>query len=319
MSGRTRPLARIPGLLPLADAQLGVMSRSQLAGLGVTRHHIRRQLDAQRWQAIGSRVVVLMTGALDPEQQLWVAVAHGGMRAPLAGLTSLAVHGFHGWEDPRRHLLVPHSGRVPPLEGVVAHQARALDPADVVLRRGLPCTTVPRSTLDAASRMPQQNSALGLVIAVVQQRLTTARDLSRALDARPTQPYRSALRATLQRIDEGAESLREVQVGSLLREAGFIRWRRQVVIETPRGPRRYDLGATLADGTLLLLDVDGPHHQDPAVRAVDLAKDAEAIALGHAVLRIPVQSVAVAGTQLVQQLTRIRVEAEHRSGRRNAS
>lgn len=319
MSGRTRPLARIAGLLPLADAQMGVVSRAQLAELGVTRHHVRRQLDAQRWQAIGTRVVALMTGALDPEQQLWVAVAHCGVSSPLATLTSLEVQGLRGWEPQKRHVLVPHSTRVPPLEGVVIHQSRAIDPGDVVIRRGLPCTSVPRSTLDAAAAMQHQNSSKGLVIAVVQQRLATADDLLRELERRPTQPFRADLRTALQRSAEGAESLREVEVGSLLREAGFPRWQRQVVIQTPRGSRRFDLGVRLADGTLLLIDVDGPHHQDPAVRALDVAKDAEAIALGHASFRIPVESVSVARAQLLQQLTRIRVEAERRSGRRSAS
>lgn len=319
MTGRTRPLARIPGLLPVADAQLGVVSRAQLADLGVTRHHVRRQVDAQRWQTIGPRVVALMTGALDAEQQLWVAVAHCGGSSPLAGLTSLEVHGLRGWEPEMRHALVPHSTRVPPLDGVVIHQARSIGPADVVVRRGMPCTSVVRSALDAAAGMPHETSAQGLVIAVVQQRLSTADDLVRGLERRPTQPFRAALRTALQHTADGAESLREVEVGSLLREAGFIRWQRQVVIRTPRGTRRFDLGVQLADGTLLLIDVDGPHHQDPAVRALDVAKDAEAIALGHATFRIPVESLSVARAQLLRQLTRIRVEAERRSGRGIAS
>jgi hypothetical protein len=319
MSGRTRPLARIPGLLHLADTQLGVVSRTQLAELGVTRHHVRRQLDAQRWQTIGPRVVALMTGVLDAEQQLWVAVAHCGGSSPLATLTSLEVQGLRGWEPEKRHVLVPHSTRVPRLEGVVIHQTRGIDPADLVVRRGLPCTSVSRSALDAAAAMPHVNSAQGLLIAVVQQRLATAGELVRELDRRATQPFRASLRTALEQTADGAESLREMEVGALLREAGFTRWQRQVVIQTPRGSRRYDLGVRLADGTLMLLDVDGPHHQDPAVRAVDVAKDAEAIALGHVVFRIPVASLSVARAQLLRQLTRIRVEAERRSGRRNAS
>lgn len=319
MTGRTRPLARIPGLLQLADAQLGVVSRAQLASLGVTRHHIRRQVDAQRWQTIGTRVVVLMTGALDHEQRLWVAVAHCGMSWPLASLTSLEVQGLRGWETPDQQVLVPRGISVPALHGVVVHRTRGIDQSEVVVRRGLPCTAVPRSTLDAAASMPHQNSAAGLLIAVVQQRLATAEDLVRELDRRPTQPFRASLRSALLHVSEGSESLRENQVAQLLGEAGFTDWQRQVVIETPRGTRRYDLGVRLADGTLLLIDVDGPHHQDPAVRSVDLAKDAEALALGHAVLRIPVDALAVARARLLQQLTRIRTEAELRSAGRRAS
>lgn len=312
-------MGTVPGLYDLADRQLAVVSRTQLAGLGVSRHHVRRQVQAQRWQLVGSRVVALVSGVLAREQRWWVAALHCGTSGALASLTVLEIAGLAGWESPDAHVLVPHSVRVPALPGLVVHQSRAFGPDDIRQVGGFPCTSVARAAIDAAAAQRHPRRAAGLVVAVVQQRVTTPERLLDELDARPVTTHAPVLRAVLLEASSGADSVREIDVSRLLRRAGLASYRRQVPVTTPEGVGHYDLGADLADGTLLLVEVDGRHHLDPRRRIVDQAKDAAAIAQGHRVLRIPVDALPAAEAQVVEQFRTIRVEAERRTGRRNAS
>ena len=170
MTGRTRPLSRIPGLLALTEEQLGVVSRRQLRALGVTRDHERSQIEAQRWSRATPRVVALLTGALDRDQWMWVAQLHGGQAAQLFAETALEAHGMTGWELEDALILVPHGLKVPAANGLVVHHSRRAGSARPVLRRGLRCEPAARAVVSSADRMANERRALGLVLAAVQQR-----------------------------------------------------------------------------------------------------------------------------------------------------
>ena len=290
MTGRTRPLGTIPGLLELAEAQHGAVARNQLRELGVTRSHVRSQFAAQRWQPVGPHVVALMTGPLDAEQRRWAGVLHTSPDGLLSDLTCLEVHGLTGWETGGIDVLLPHGRRTAPWNGVVLRRSRDIPAEDRCVRRGLRCTTPERAVLDAASRIGSPRAAAGLVLAVVQQRVTTVEAIGARLE-RDTSSRRNAatIRDALASAHAGADSLAEVDVMDLLHRAGLVRIRRQVLIRTPRGRRPVDVLVELPDGSLLAIEVDGVHHADPAVRAVDAEKDAALLAAGIPVIRIPVQ------------------------------
>jgi very-short-patch-repair endonuclease len=315
MTGRTRPLDHHPDLAALARAQLGVVRRSQLVALGVTRHHVRSQVEAQRWRSIGPHVVVLHTGPLTRAQARWVAALHAGPRASLAGLTALELHGLRGWPADRAHVLVPQGASVPPLPGLVVHTTRRPVDEDVIRRTGwCPVTTVARSALDAARWDTSARRAAAVVLAVVQQRLTTPRELATCLARLDRVRHGTAIAAAIDDAAGGADSLAEVDVARLVVRAGLPRPRRQVVVDTPEGPRRVDLVVDLPDGRLLVLEVDGIHHAEPGVRLADAVKDAAIVAAGHQVLRLPVQGVRADPGAVLRQLTAIREMAARRSG-----
>ncbi|HET7901137.1 MAG TPA: DUF559 domain-containing protein [Candidatus Nanopelagicales bacterium] len=69
----------------------------------------------------------------------------------------------------------------------------------------------------------------------------------------------------------------------------------------------------LPDGTRLVLEIDGPQHDDPRARWVDSQRDAELIALGYRVLRIPAYVVRTDPDRVVAQLRGIRLHAEQRA------
>ena len=289
---------------------MGVVSRQQLRALGVSRHHERSQMEAQRWSRPTSRVVALLTGSLDREQWMWVAQLHAGQTAQLFAETSLEAHGMRGWEPEQALVLVTHGVKVPAASGLSVHHSRRAGSILPVVRRGLRCEPAARAVISAAVRMPSERRALGLVLASVQQRITTPHDIAAQLGAGTR--HAAAIRRVLGHAEAGADSLREVDLGHLVLRAGFTSFRRQVRVDTVDGSRPYDVGADLADGTLLLLESDGVHHLDPRVREADATKDAAAAALGHRVVRIPVQLLGQHEARIVQQLSRIRIQAEKR-------
>jgi very-short-patch-repair endonuclease len=312
MTGRTRPLAVVPGLLELAEAQDGVVHRDQLAQLGISHAHVRSQVRAQRWVPIGASVVSLMTGALTHGQLRRAALLHVGPRGQLDGLSALEQAGLVGWTTDAVHVLLPHGVVISSLPGVVLHRTRQLDDRDTTPRAGLRCSSVARATVDAASRMSSRRSAAGLVHAVVQQRLARPSEVSECLERLRKVRYVDTIRAAIAAADAGADSQSEVDATRVLRMAGLTSYRRQHVVMTADGPRRYDLVVDLPDGTLLLVEVDGPHHDDPRRRAADMEKDASAIAAGHQVLRMPALLLRHDEDAIVQRFARIRAAALRR-------
>lgn len=288
MTGRAGALDSVPGLRELAIAQHGVVRRDQLAVLGVTHQHVRTQRTAERWTTYGPRVVVLKSGRLSLLQRRCVAALHAGPRAVVAGRTSLELGAYDGRLVIASHVLVPHGLLPPPLPGMAAHQSRHLDPCDIDDAVWPPRTTPARSAVDAASWERNGRSACGLVVAVAQRGIATAGQMLDVIERLGPVRHRKALIAVLGESADGAESVAESDAATMMRQAGLGVPRRQVVVPTSIGPRPVDLVAELPDGRMLAVEVDGPHHLDPQVRAADLAKDAALLAAGYAVIRIPV-------------------------------
>ncbi len=312
MSGRTHPLDTVPGLRDLARVQHGVVRRTQLGELGVTRHHIHRQVDAERWTTIGSRVVVLARGGLTREQRRWVALVHAGSPAYLAAWTALECRGTRGWEREPVHVLGPQGYRPPPLAGVVFHQSLHLDDVDLHAVP-VPSTTAARAAIDAAGWERTARAACGLVTAVAQQRLATPAAMLEVLDRLGRVPRTAALRRALADAAGGADSLAESDVVALVRQAGLPEPRRQVRLGTTAGPRRLDIVVDLPDGRTLVIEVDGIQHTDPRARARDAATDAALIAMGCVVLRIPAATIHAERSSVRAQLVAIAEASRRRS------
>lgn len=286
MSGRRDVLDRVPGLRALALSQDLVVRRSQLRDLGVTRLHVGSQVAAGRWRCIGPHVVVLTTGALSRRQQMYVGLLHAGRDSALAGWTALELDGLQGWSRPGVHVVGAHGSRTPPLPGLTMHQTRHLD--DVDIAAGRPRRVTPaRAAIDAAGWLRSERAASGLVLAVAQQRLATPAQMLDVLGRIWRVCHTAVLRGVLESA-AGLDSHAELDVDRIARRVGFRDVRRQVLVDTPLGPVRADLAIDLADGRTLLVEVDGPSHDDPTSRARDTERDAALLALGYQVLRIPV-------------------------------
>jgi very-short-patch-repair endonuclease len=296
-------------LAALLQRQEGLVRRSQLRDHGVERGHVRARVDAGRWQLVAPEVVSTDNGRLDRSQLLWRAVLHAPGPAWISHLSALARRGLTGWDRDDVHALTSRSSRPLPLAGVVVHLSDRvpLEPPD--LEDGLPLVPVSRAALDAASTMPHPRIAAGLVIACLQQRITTVDELRAEVEAAGRVRHKRAVRDALDSARTGAHALSEVDAEELVRRAGLPRPRRQVVI----AGRPRDLVVDLPDGRQLVIEIDGPQHDDPRARWVDAQRDAELIALGYVVLRIPAYAVRTDAAAIVAQLVEIRRAAERRA------
>jgi very-short-patch-repair endonuclease len=107
----------------VAAGQGGVVSRRQLRELGITHDHVRNEVAAERWVALGRQGVAIHLGPLPVIARAWSAIWEVGERiAVLDGVTSLVASGLTGFDEDLLHLSVRHSHDIPTLEGVRVHK-----------------------------------------------------------------------------------------------------------------------------------------------------------------------------------------------------
>src|SRR3954471_11652224 len=176
-----------------AGRKHGVATRRELMEAGVTAKEIRRRL---------------RSGALLREHPGVYRVGH---RAPSMEATYLAAvlacgRGAVLCGRPAAHLLGLVEGSLPPPEvtcstkrriaGAVTHRTRCLDPRDAALWRGIRVTAVPRTLVDLAAVLRDDDLARACHRAGVRFR-TTPRQVEAVLARRPTSPGAGRLRRVL--------------------------------------------------------------------------------------------------------------------------
>lgn len=243
-----RKLARIAG------RQHGVVGVAQLKAAGLTPKAV--EVRVRRGQLHRLFTGVYLVGVDRPPAEAWwmAGVLTGGHGAVLSHVSAAAL-----WEiGPRRvlpvHVIAPSHRRSRP--GLRIHQSATLVAQDITTRRGIPVTSVARTLAD----LPRAERDSARVKARVLG-LLTGSDL---LGAQPEEPVtRSRLERrflrTCRRVGLPAP---EVNVAVEGRERDFA-WR----------------------AARLVVEIDGPHHDDPAQRAVDRARDRELSAVGWRVIR----------------------------------
>ena len=270
----------------LGAAQDLVVTRKQLAAAGVHGALVREHLAARLWRPLGTRMVVLDPG--EPSRRMLLrgaalaALPHG----VLAGRSSLELYGLDGEPRDDVHVQVPAGRRVTAFVGVVAHSTYRLTPHDFADVDGIRTTTPARAVVDAARWETSPRVAAGVVLAALQQRLCSVDEITEVVDRFDKFQQSVAVRKAVLAALDGADSLGEVEVSELVVRAGLPAPVRQYILETSAGPRPYDLAVELPDGTILLIEVDGPRHRDEKVRRNDRLKDEAAAAAGHLLIRV---------------------------------
>lgn len=282
-------LDQLPELVSMVAGQAGTVTRTVLRLHGIDDRVVRRQVAAFRWQHVGPQIVVTFTGPLPVGARRWAAATNAGPCAVLSGRTALAVHGLNGWGAEQVQVVVDRGVRPAPLDFVKIHESRRHDGADATTVHGLPCHGVERAAIDVASWCPSERTAVGVLAAVVQQRLTSPTRLFETLARQGRIRRRRLIAATINDLAGGAQALSEIDYGRLFERWGLPLPTRQAIRLDHRGRRRYlDVEWTLPGGARRALEIDGMGHLEPNRWYADLLRSADITATdGTPILRLP--------------------------------
>ena len=257
--------------LVLPAAWNGVATTRELASIGMAPRQAQRL--AERGEL--DRLRPGIYAAPDAHPEVAAAARVGGR---LAGASAAALHGL--WVPVERRLVVEVGRRAElrdPLTGI-----RPLDRGDPAIRvlwsRWGPSRRIGLSPLDAVVAHVLRSEPLPIGVAIldsmVRRSAMTPLDLEFAAAHLPM-----SLRRLLSRLDGRAESGSESIARCLLQDAGF---RVEAQVRVPfTDLDRIDL---VVEGRVAV-ECDSRHHDDPASRVRDAARDLALIALGFVVLR----------------------------------
>jgi REase_MTES_1575 len=190
-----RPDRRIAAL---SSRQHGVVSRSQLLALGLTRHDVDYRLQIERLQPLYRAVYAVGHDALTREGRWMAAVLASGRGAVLSHRSAAKLWGIAA--PAGIDVTVPKQRRPP--AGIELHET-LLPPDEITRRDRIPVTTISRTLFDCATilRPRQLESAMSQA---EQQRLLDDLSLHDLLTRYPRRPGAPAVRALLAAREAGA-------------------------------------------------------------------------------------------------------------------
>ncbi|WP_343992637.1 hypothetical protein [Terrabacter terrae] len=285
----------------VAEAQDGVISRAQLAELGISRHHVRREAERGAWRLHGRRTVAVHTGALSAPALRWRAVWEIGARiAAIDGVTALQHAGLLGFEDSAVHVSAVHNHNTEPVPGARVHKVIRRVGGEV-LPAGLPRTRPEVAAVRAAHWAVSDRQAALVLLMVVQQRLTTPARLAGAQRAVRGRTRRAFIRAVVRDIAFGVQSLGELDFAEECRRRGLPEPTRQAVRQASGG--RIYLDVAWEDHGLVV-EIDGVHHRLGLNVTFDNLRQNDVTLDGERVLRIDVIGFRLESDRFMVQVAR---------------
>ena len=166
------------GWREIAERQAGVITRSQLLGLGLTPRQARRWLDSGRWRQVHAGVYVTFTGPIGDQARVWAAVLAAGPGAVAGCRTALWLCGVLPELPSPVEVCIPHGRQVRGARGVRVHRRRYLEVHPAALP---PRVRLETAVLDVADREDDPERAIASVLRPIQQRRVTAERLAEQL------------------------------------------------------------------------------------------------------------------------------------------
>jgi hypothetical protein len=187
-----------------AAAQLGLVTRSQALGAGLTEAAVRWRVESGRWVAVQRGVYSTTPGRDDWESRALAALLRIGIPAALCGPSAGFLWGLIPHPGPDIHVAVPVDRRPEATVGIVVTRSQyAYQRTD---ERAWPHRiSLDHTVFDLAAGRPVDR-AVGLIAKAVQTRRTTLRNLRNTLEQRPGQAHRTLLLEVLGDVEDGAES-----------------------------------------------------------------------------------------------------------------
>ena len=265
----------------VAARQWGVVHADELRKCGLTKDAIARRVAGGRLHPLYRGVYAVGHANIAREGWWLAAVKACGQHAALAR-HAMAMHlGIIDWLEqwPDVIVLGDSAPRHPRLN---AHRTGYLPREHVTVHRGIPGTTAERTLLDLAGVLPEHR----LRRAVRQAqflKLTTVGSLAAALNGPGPRRGRAKLAKIIATGAAPTQSELEDAVLDLLLRDGFV----HPLVNAPL----YLAGRRIVPDfrwpeQRLVIEADGPHHDDPLARADDLERQRLLEASGDRVLRV---------------------------------
>jgi very-short-patch-repair endonuclease/predicted transcriptional regulator of viral defense system len=261
----------------IAERQHGVISRAQLAELGLGRGAIRHRMDVGRLRVVHRGVYTIGHRLLSTDGRWMAAVLACGPGAVLSHRSAAALWGIR--QSSRIEVTAPATRH--PRSGIVTHRSPLRDD-ERTTHRGIPVTTVPRTLLDlgAAVRLDELRGAFRQA---EQLRLTDPLSLHDLAERYPRRPGVAAARAVLEEARLGLGIVRselEERFQAFLLRAGLPLPRTNVFIGG------YEIDCAWPERRLIVeLDGHATHAPSHAFER-DRARDRRLGAAGWRVIRI---------------------------------
>jgi predicted transcriptional regulator of viral defense system len=179
----------------LAAGQHGVVTRTQLQDLGVSRAALARRLKSGRLRALHAGVYLV--GPIETERATdMAAVLAGGPLAALSHTSALRLWRLLPTDAPRPvDVSVPGSGRSR-RPGIVFHRVRVLADHEYATVKGIRVTAPVRTIVDVAGMIGSRETELALATAE-REGLIVGAELARLLDRYARRPGIALLRELL--------------------------------------------------------------------------------------------------------------------------
>jgi very-short-patch-repair endonuclease len=264
----------------IARRQGGVVRRSQLAAIGMSRQRIDHLVHSRQLLTTSRRGTYRAAGApASSESEAWLAVV--GSRAVLSYLSAAMWWGLPVDQDGRIHITRRERQRLLTHKLIRVHRTLLL-PEAVTTRFGLHVTTRTETLLDCLGWLPLP-SARNLLDRAYQQTWLTPRDVERRLEEQSGRWGNRQLARLARECRPGIEAESERRLQRLLEQAGIMGWQANMPM-TVRGRRlRPDIAFPAAR---LAVEVDGwAFHRTREQRQADMEKDALLVSAGWRVLR----------------------------------
>ena len=280
----------------------GVVSRTELRELGVTRAAVRNRVERGHWRLHGSQTVATHRLPLTETAHGWRAIWETGTRiAALDGATALRASGLTGFTDDTIHVSIPHGSDPGHVPGVTLHRV-VCRPEGHLLDVGVPRTRPAIAAVRAAQWARSDRQAALLLVLGVQQRLMTSDQLRDAARTVRGRTRRALIPLLVQDICAGAQSLGEIDFAALCRVRGIPEPTRQSVRQGPRGRVYLDVEWPEIG---LVVEIDGAGHRFGLAVTDDNLRQNSLVIDGRWVLRIDVIGLRIEEDAFMEQVLQL--------------
>jgi very-short-patch-repair endonuclease len=291
--------ARSAAAWRLARTQHGVLTRSDLLGLGFGPRSIEHRVESGRLHPIARGIYAVGRPELTPRGRWMAAVLVCGDGAALSHRSAAALWGFGYEEGKRLDVSIRRSSRLE-RPGIVVHQRLSLPDRSVVRRHGIPVTHPIQTLIDVATEL----KPLRLERAVNEADkldLVDPETLREALDGYGGMPGVRTLRPMLDRHTfRLSDSDLEVLFRPLAIAGGFP------VPLTKHRVLGYETDFFFPDHDLIV-ETDGlRYHRTPSQQARAVKRDQKHVAAGFRVLRFTHWQIAHAADEVTDVLRQVR-------------